>query len=80
ACHAAPVPRFRCRACRITFSTQTFRQDYRDRRPEVNRPVVELLASGVGDRQIGRHPGVPLPAAAAGGTTIERSGRFCPAA
>ncbi|MCA3008132.1 MAG: hypothetical protein INH34_07180, partial [Phycisphaerales bacterium] len=33
ACHPDPVQRFRCRTCRITFSTQTFRQDYRDRRP-----------------------------------------------
>ena len=54
ACHPDPVQRFRCRTCRITFSTQTFRQDYRDRRPGLNQPVFELLASGVGFRQIGR--------------------------
>lgn len=54
ACHPEPVQRFRCRVCRITFSTQTFRQDYRDRRPGLNQPVFELLASGIGFRQIGR--------------------------
>lgn len=53
-CRAEPVPRFRCRKCRRTFSVQTFRQDYRDRRPEVNQRLFELLTSGVGYRQSGR--------------------------
>ena len=76
ACHAAPVPRFRCRACKITFSTQTFRQDYRDRRPEVNRPVFELLASGVGFRQIGRLHRISVSAVQRKGHKIGRQQHF----
>jgi transposase-like protein len=53
-CHDEPVPRFRCRSCKRTFSTQTFRQDYRDRRPEVNAELSERLVSGTGYRQLGR--------------------------
>lgn len=53
-CRAAPVPRYRCRDCRCTFSVQTFRQDYRDRRPEVNERLFEQLVSGIGYRQSAR--------------------------
>jgi transposase-like protein len=54
ACRAEPVPRFRCRACRRGFSRQTFRMDYRDRRPQDNQLLFSLFASGVGLRQCGR--------------------------
>jgi transposase-like protein len=54
ACRTEPVPRFRCRSCRRTFSSQTFRQDYRDHRPEVNRRLFEHLISGSGYRQSAR--------------------------
>ena len=57
-CRSAPVPRFRCLGCRRTFSRQTFRHDYRDRRPETNARVFELLTSGVGLRQTGRLVGL----------------------
>ena len=53
-CRTNLVPRFRCKACRLGFSQQTFRSDYRDRRPEVNERVFRLLVSGVGLRQTGR--------------------------
>ncbi|MFO1078815.1 MAG: hypothetical protein U1E73_13920 [Planctomycetota bacterium] len=53
-CRDAPVPRFRCRACRRGFSSQTFRHDRGDRRPECNEEVFRLLTSGVGLRQCGR--------------------------
>jgi hypothetical protein len=46
-----PVPRFRCRLCNKTFSRQTFRHSYRDRRPECNEPLLKLLVSGVGLRK-----------------------------
>jgi hypothetical protein len=48
------VPRYKCRDCGRTFSRQTFRADYRDRRPDVNARLFELLASGVGLRQSAR--------------------------
>ena len=53
-CRELPEPRFRCRGCGRTFSRQTFRHDYRDRRPECNEPLFRLLVSGVGLRQAGR--------------------------
>jgi transposase-like protein len=54
ACRTELVPRFRCQGCRRTFSSQTFRQDYRDRRPEVNERLFENLVSGIGYRQSAR--------------------------
>ena len=53
-CRPRPVPRFRCRSCRRTFSRQTFRMDYRDHRPALNAPLFQLLASGLGLRQSSR--------------------------
>jgi len=53
-CRRTPVPRFRCRTCQRTFSRQTFRHDYRDRRPECNVRLFELLVSGSGLRQAAR--------------------------
>lgn len=53
-CRPHPVPRFRCLGCRRTFSRQTFRGDYRDHRPDLNAKLMELLASGLGLRQISR--------------------------
>ena len=53
-CRPEPVPRFRCRACRKSFSRQTFRADYRDHRPDVNHLVFLCLASGLGLRQTAR--------------------------
>jgi transposase-like protein len=50
-----PTQRFRCRECSCSFSVQTFRIDYRDRRPEVNAPLAALLTSGVGYRQSARN-------------------------
>src|SRR5262245_10936755 len=54
ACRRERVPRFRCRTCGRGFSRQTFRQDYRDHRPDTNCGLFMLLASGVGLRQAGR--------------------------
>ena len=54
-CRPHPVLRFRCRACRRTFSRQTFRMDYRDHRPDLNARLVQLLASGLGLRQCSRN-------------------------
>ena len=54
-CRPHPVPRFRCRACRRTFSRQTFRMDYRDHRPDLNARLFRSLASGLGLRQCSRN-------------------------
>lgn len=53
-CRDRREPRFRCLECRKTFSRQTFRHDYRDRRPDCNDRLFELLTSGVGLRQAAR--------------------------
>lgn len=53
-CRPHPVPRFRCKSCRRTFSRQTFRVDYCDHRPELNVRLVRYLASGLGLRQSAR--------------------------
>ena len=57
-CRPRPIPRFRCKFCRRTFSRQTFRMDYRDHRPDLNRRLFTLLASGVGLRQASRNLGL----------------------
>ena len=61
-CRREPTPRFRCKSCRRTFSAQTFRQDYRDRKPDLNVRLCQLLASGVGFRQGGRILGLGVAA------------------
>jgi len=59
-CRRFAIPRFRCRTCGRTFSRQTFRHDYRDRRPECNVRLFWLLASGVGLRQAARQLGLDV--------------------
>ena len=54
ACRQEGVPRFRCKTCRRGFSRQTFRYDYRDRRPHDNAILFSLLTGGMGLRQAGR--------------------------
>lgn len=58
AVHTDPVPRFRCRSCRRTFSRQTFRLDYRDRKPHLNVRVLMLLAGGSWFRKAARDVGL----------------------
>jgi transposase-like protein len=54
ACDGRTVQRFQCKACKRTFSTQTFRVDYRLRRPALDPKVFTLLISKVTQRQIAR--------------------------
>jgi len=56
------VQRFLCSACGRGFSRQTFRHDYRDRRPHDNPRLFLLLVSGVGLRQSGRVLGMDVRA------------------
>lgn len=53
-CRQEAVPRFRCKGCRHTFSRQTFRIDYRDRKPWLNAVLLRHLISSGGLRQGGR--------------------------
>lgn len=53
-----PVPRFRCRSCSATFSRQTFRADYRQKKPHINSLFFHVMVSCVGQRQAARVLGV----------------------
>jgi transposase-like protein len=48
------IPRFRCVACGVTFSTQTFATTYYLKRPELLEPLFHRLLAGSGLRQITR--------------------------
>lgn len=51
---AHAVPRFRCRVCRKGFSRQTFRADYRQKKPHLNAACLRLFVACVGQRQTAR--------------------------
>jgi hypothetical protein len=48
------IPRFRCRHCRRTFSSQTFSTTYWLRRPDLIVPIFQRLLACSGYRQIAR--------------------------
>jgi transposase-like protein len=50
-CRNYPVQRFRCRACGRGFSRQTFRADYRHKKPHLNASFLRLMVACVGQRQ-----------------------------
>jgi transposase-like protein len=53
-CDGRPAQRFRCRACLRTFSSQTFRVDFRLQRPYLHLDLWPLLISKVTHRQAAR--------------------------
>ena len=57
-CRSCPIPRFRCKVCGKRFSRQTFRIDYRDKKPYLNAEVAVRLTSGTGLRRIALALGV----------------------
>jgi transposase-like protein len=54
ACDGRSVQRFRCGSCRRTFSVQSFRLDYRLRKPHLHLELIGLFASKVTHRQSAR--------------------------
>lgn len=52
ACRGHAIPRYRCKDCRKRFSFQTFRQDYRDQRPDLNPILLERYTGGQSLRRI----------------------------
>jgi len=56
-CQPRIIPRFRCRHCRSTFSSQTFSTTYYLKRPELQLPLVHRLLACSGYRQIAREAG-----------------------
>ena len=69
-CSPHRIPRFRCKSCRRTFSSQTFRVEYRLRKPGIDEKVLRDLVSGVSLRQSARTLGVSR------GTVEDRLVRF----
>ena len=53
-CDGRPAPRFRCRTCRRTFSSQTFRLDYRLQRPHLHLELWGHIISKCTQRQAAR--------------------------
>lgn len=53
-CDLRLVQRYQCQRCKRYFSDQTFRLDYRHRRPELNEPIYRALISKVTLRQVAR--------------------------
>lgn len=53
-CDGREVQRFRCKTCRHSFSIQTFRFDYRQRKPHINHPVLNAFVSKCTQRQLSR--------------------------
>jgi hypothetical protein len=53
-CLPRTIPRFRCRHCGSTFSSQSFSTTYYLKRPELLEPVFHRLLSCAGYRQIAR--------------------------
>ena len=49
-----PVPRFRCRLCRRSFSRQSFRADQCQKKPYLNAACLRLFVACVGQRQAAR--------------------------
>jgi transposase-like protein len=54
ACDGRQVQRFQCKRCGHTYSTQTFRVDYKLRKPALDRLIFTLLVSKDTQRQIAR--------------------------
>ncbi len=74
ACDGRAVQRFQCKRCKRTFSTQTFRVDYRLRKPALDRGVFLLLISKVTQRQGARDLKCDRGAIA---RRLERFGKHC---
>lgn len=51
-CDGRRIPRFTCHACERTFSTQTFRVDYRLKKPRLTEPVFQGFVSKVSLRKL----------------------------
>jgi len=51
-CRGHAIPRYRCKDCHKRFGYQTFRQDYRDQRPDINPILLERYTGGQSLRRI----------------------------
>ena len=56
--HGRRVPRFLCRVCRRTMSSQTFDSTYRLRRPELEHAIIREMAQGASLRRVAQVLGI----------------------
>jgi len=56
--HGRRVPRFLCRVCRRTMSSQTFDSTYRLRRPELEHAIIKEIAQGSSLRRVAQVLGI----------------------
>jgi transposase-like protein len=52
------IPRFLCRTCRRTMSSQTFDETYRLRRPELEHAILKEIAQGASLRRVAQVLGI----------------------
>lgn len=52
------IPRFLCRACRRTMSSQTFDSSYRLRMPDLEKAILREIAQGASLRRVARVLGI----------------------
>ncbi len=74
ACAPHRIPRFRCLACKATFSRQTFSTTYYAKRPKLLPLIAAQLQASAALRQIGRTLGCTH---ATVGRALARLGRHC---
>lgn len=58
--NAQPVPRYRCKACGKYFSSHSSRATFRQHRPDLNKRILDLYASGMTQRRMAMVLGVNL--------------------
>lgn len=49
-----PVPRYQCKKCRRTFSSHTFREIYKQKKPYLNEPIRQALTEAMAIRGVAR--------------------------
>jgi hypothetical protein len=64
-----PVTRYRCKKCKITFSSHTFQTTYQQKKPFLNDDLFRLFAECPSERGLGRGKDCSL-------STVERRLRF----
>lgn len=75
-CDGRDVQRFRCKTCLHSFSIQTFRFDYKQRKPHINHALLSAFVSKNTQRQMGRTLVINRKTIAA---RLELMGRHCEA-
>ena len=53
-----PVPRYQCKGCNKKFSTHTFSETYKQKKPELNKQIFKLYASNMTQRRIAKVLGI----------------------